>query len=126
MAALHGTYYFVSGVWPLMHMRSFEAVTGAKTDRWLVRTTGALLAAWGAALLISARRPGGPSGDLALASAAAACVLAGADSWYVAQRRISRIYMLDAAAEAVLIAAWCAARARTASVPDGEDGCQPH
>jgi hypothetical protein len=25
-------YYIVSGVWPLAHMRSFEAVTGPKND----------------------------------------------------------------------------------------------
>jgi hypothetical protein len=27
-----GVYYLVSGVWPLVHRRSFEAVTGRRTD----------------------------------------------------------------------------------------------
>lgn len=30
-------------LWPLLHMRSFEAVLGPKTDRWLVRTVAGLM-----------------------------------------------------------------------------------
>lgn len=38
-----GIYYVASGLWPLLHMRSFEAVTGPKRDKWLVNTVGALI-----------------------------------------------------------------------------------
>jgi hypothetical protein len=36
-------YIFITAVWPLVHIESFMAVTGPKTDVWLVKTVGALL-----------------------------------------------------------------------------------
>jgi hypothetical protein len=39
---MQGAYYLVSGLWPLLHFTSFEAFTGRKRDRWLVRTVGLL------------------------------------------------------------------------------------
>ena len=35
-----GVYYVVSGAWPLVHIDSFQKVTGRKTDLWLVHTVG--------------------------------------------------------------------------------------
>lgn len=102
---LHGTYYVVGGLWPLVHMRSFEAVTGSKSDRWLVRTMSALLVGWGAAV-IAASDEDGPSSDLARASATAAAVLAAADVWYVTRGRIAATYLIDGAIEAALVIAW--------------------
>lgn len=46
-----GTYYVVTGLWPLIHLTSFEAVTGPKTDDWLVHMVGLLAASIGLALL---------------------------------------------------------------------------
>lgn len=37
------TYIFLTALWPLVHLESFMAVTGYKTDVWLVKTVGALL-----------------------------------------------------------------------------------
>ncbi|MFH5804425.1 hypothetical protein ACG2DA_10255, partial [Alienimonas sp. DA493] len=51
-----GLYYVATGVWPLVHIRSFEFVTGPKTDDWLVQTVGALVLAIGGTLLYGARR----------------------------------------------------------------------
>ena len=51
-----GIYYVASGLWPLLHMRSFEAVTGPKRDKWLVNTVGALIVTIGSTILISAAR----------------------------------------------------------------------
>jgi hypothetical protein len=50
-----GLFYVVTGLWPVIHLRSFEAVAGRKRDRWLVQTTGALIAAIGVSLLVAAR-----------------------------------------------------------------------
>lgn len=55
LAFLQGTYYLLTGVWPFASMGTFLAVTGPKTDLWLVRTVGALVAAW---LGARAFRPG--------------------------------------------------------------------
>ncbi len=42
----------VGGLWPLLHMRSFEQVLGPKTDRWLVRTVAGLMLASGLAQVL--------------------------------------------------------------------------
>src|SRR4051794_41964369 len=56
-----GAYYTLTGLWPLVHMASFEAVTGPKTDDWLVRMVGLLAAVIGATLLTAGRhRQGAP------------------------------------------------------------------
>ena len=53
MAQAQGVFNVVGGLWPLVSMRTFEAVYGPKTDRWLVQTVGGLLTAIGATQLIS-------------------------------------------------------------------------
>ena len=37
LAIGHGLYFAATGVWPLVDMKSFEAVTRPKTDKWLER-----------------------------------------------------------------------------------------
>jgi hypothetical protein len=108
-AFAQGAAYVVSGLWPVVHLRSFEAVTGKKRDRWLVRTTGALIAAVGSALLVGAfeRRRSPAVKTLGIASAAALGV---ADLVFVSTGQISRVYLGDAAMEAASIAAWIADR----------------
>lgn len=99
-----GLFYVVTGLWPVVHLRSFEAVTGKKRDTWLVQTTGALIAAVGAALVVGAFERRSRTGKvLGIASAAA---LGAADLVFVGTGRISRVYLGDAAAEAAAIAGW--------------------
>jgi hypothetical protein len=43
LARAHGAFNVVSGLWPLLHLPSFELVSGPKVDRWLVRTVAGLL-----------------------------------------------------------------------------------
>jgi hypothetical protein len=47
LARLHGGANALGGLWPLVHLSSFEAVLGPKTDRWLVKTVCGLLIANG-------------------------------------------------------------------------------
>ena len=100
-----GGYYLLTGTWPLVHMRSFERVTGPKADDWLVRTVGALVLAIAIPLLVDGSRGEADAGTLTLALGSAAA-LAAVDVVYVARRVISPIYLLDAALEAGLILAW--------------------
>ena len=100
---LQGVYFLATGVWPLLSMRTFEAVTGPKVDRWLVKTVGVLVAVIGASLLADARRPSRGSQVLGVGSAAA---LGGVDVVYSLGGRISKIYLLDAVVEALLITLW--------------------
>lgn len=105
LARLQGLAYLATGVWPLVHVRSFEAVTGPKADRWLVKTVGALVATTGLALALAGRRRR-LAPEVVLVAAGNAAALAAIDVVYVAKRRIRPIYLLDAAAEIALVAAW--------------------
>jgi hypothetical protein len=105
LAGAQGAFYVASGLWPVVHMRSFEAVTGPKVDRWLVRTVGGLLGVVGAALW-SAARSRRLSREIALLGAGTAAVLTAVDITYAGRRRISPVYLLDAAVETALVAAW--------------------
>src|SRR5258705_3283705 len=46
-----GIFYVATGMWPIVHMRSFERATGPKPDKWLAKTTGGLIAAVGVSLI---------------------------------------------------------------------------
>ena len=105
LARLQAIFYLATGVWPFVSMRSFEAVTGPKVDRWLVKTVAALVAVIGSALaLASRRRQLAP--EIVVVAAGSAAALATIDTVYVARRRISPVYLLDDAAEIALVAGW--------------------
>ena len=106
-ALAQGLFYVATGLWPVVHLRSFEAIAGRKRDKWLVRTTGALIAAVGLALLADTRerRKSRVAKTLGIASASA---LGAADLYFVATGQIPRIYLADAAAEAACVGLWIA------------------
>src|SRR5512133_1742752 len=86
-----GVYFLATGVWPLLHMRSFEAVTGPKVDRWLVKTVGLCVLCIGAALYSAGRRHRVTPEIRGLAVASAAA-LGAVDVYYGGvRRRISPI-----------------------------------
>lgn len=105
LAQLQGVAYTITGIWPIIHRRSFEAVTGPKTDYWLVRVVGALITVIGGVLLLGSRRSK-LSPELAFLAAGSALSLAVVDIVAVAVRRISPVYLLDAVGELALVAAW--------------------
>ena len=100
---IQGAYYVASGLWAVVNRRGFEAVTGPKRDYWLVRTVGLLAAAIGATLLSGTRRDE-PSPETALLGLAAGASFTAVDLVYVARRRISPVYLGDAAVHGVLAA----------------------
>src|SRR5687768_14601167 len=108
---LQAIYYIATGLWPIVHLRSFYAVTGAKRDGWLVQTFGALVVALGTVMW--PRRTGAArqmQEQLATASAAA---LIASEVVFTTRRRISPIYLADAAVEAALALAIVARRGET-------------
>ncbi|MFL6196201.1 MAG: hypothetical protein ACJ75H_18620 [Thermoanaerobaculia bacterium] len=107
-AWIQGVYFLVTGIWPLVHMPSFLAITGPKVDLWLVKTVGILIAVIGAVLLMGARRRTlGP--ELAVLAVGSAGSLAAVDLVYALAGRISGVYLLDAVAEVLLIGLWAVA-----------------
>lgn len=103
LALGQGLFYVVMGLWPAANIASFMAVTGKKTDVWLVKTAGLLIAVIGAAILAGRTDPG-PQGLILAAGSAAA--LAAVDIVYCAKRVISPVYLFDAAVESLLVVAW--------------------
>ena len=114
VARAHGAAYLIGGLWPLLHLRSFEAVFGPKVDRWLVKTVAGLLVVNGVTLLATrstlesvaqARRLG----------VGTAAVLAMIDLSYAPIGRISKMYLADAAAEIGWIVVWCLPKNRAST-----------
>jgi len=112
---IQSAYYVVTGAWPVVHMRSFEAVTGPKTDHWLVHMVGLLTVAIGVTLWPRAGRVASPVRTLAVWAAASYLVI---DAVYAATGVISPVYLLDAVAEAALIAGHVILRPRKADSGD--------
>src|SRR6185503_914398 len=105
LATAQGLYYMVAGLWPVLHLDSFQAVTGDKTDLWLVKTVGLLIAVIGAAVFASRNRPSLFPETFVLAAGSAG-VLGAVDVVYALRGVISKIYLLDAVPEAALVAVW--------------------
>ncbi len=105
-SALHvqSAYYVGTGLWPLFSRRTFEAVTGPKTDWWLVQMVGLLAATAGAAIALGVREDP-PSAATRTLAVLCALSFAGIDIAHAARRRISPIYLADAAVEIALAAA---------------------
>lgn len=105
VALIQGIYFFVTGLWPIFSMRTFLLITGPKTDLWLVKTVGLILAVIGA-VLIYAQRTAGINSAIILLAIGSAAVLTIIEVIYVAKRVISPVYLADAIAELILIGWW--------------------
>ena len=105
LAGLQGTYFALTGAWALVHVESFMAVTGPKTDVWLVKTVGILVLAIGLVLLVAAMRER-VGAEVALLATSTAAGLTAIDVTYATGDVIRDLYLLDALAEAALLLAW--------------------
>jgi hypothetical protein len=106
-----GAFFLATGVWPLISMRTFEKMTGPKTDDWLVKTVGVSVGVTGATLMTGALR-GHVKPELFVLGAGSAFALGAVDVAYVAKGTISPIYLADAAAESAFVAGWLLLYAR--------------
>lgn len=115
-ALAQGGYYFLSGIWPLLHLPSFLAVTGMKTDLWLVQTVGALIAVSGLVFILAAtsRRI---TFEILVLGLGQAFALGFVDIFFVTVGRVPPVYLLDAAAECFLMILWLLATTRTWRAP---------
>jgi hypothetical protein len=111
LALTQGVYYLLTGVWALVHIRSFQAVTGPKTDLWLVKTVGVLVSVIGGTLISGGARGRG-SPELRVLGAGSAAGLGAIDTVYAAKGRIAPIYLLDAVVEGALVVLWALSAAR--------------
>jgi hypothetical protein len=114
MAWLQGVYFVAFGLWPLFDIRSFQAVTGEKTDHlvtgregdhWLVNTVGALIVCIGLSLVVAAYRRR-VEWEVLLLGLTSAVALATIDILYVQRQTIAPIYLADAAVEIAFLVGW--------------------
>jgi|SRR5690625_3329048 len=105
LATIHGLYFSFTGLWPLLHMRSFLSVTGPKTDLWLVETVGILVFFIGLGLLAAGYRQqiSLSMGIIAVGTSSGLLLI---DILYFWAGVISAIYLLDALLEVILLVAW--------------------
>jgi hypothetical protein len=105
VSVIQGFYYVLTGVWPLLSRRTFERVTGPKSDFWLVQTVGVVVAVAGVVLMMAGirKRIMPEIGVLAVGNAAG---LAGIDLVYSSKGRISPVYAVEATAEFALMVPW--------------------
>ncbi len=111
LAGSQGAFYLATGVWPIIHLGSFEAVTGPKTDDWLVKTVGVLVAVIGLILLLAARHRR-VTPEIALLGAGSAVGLATIDLVYALSGVIAPIYLADAVVEIGIALLWAWSRGR--------------
>jgi hypothetical protein len=101
---IQGSYSLLTGLWGLIDIDSFMAVTGPKTDIWLVKTVSVLIIAYSVPLLSLSWRA--PVWEGALLGFLAAAGLAAIDFYYSGRRVISAVYALDGLAELLFAALW--------------------
>lgn len=99
-----GSYTLLTAVWPIVHIKSFMDVSGYKTDIWLVKTVGILLAAIAVCLLLSiSSKENFPVAVLGLFTAAG---MAYVDFFYALNDTIPDIYMADGTVEILFVLVW--------------------
>jgi hypothetical protein len=102
---VQGLYFAITGFWPIVHLRSFEWVTGPKHDHWLVETVGLILGMMGISFCIAGSRYVIGAGTYFLAVASALSLMM-VDVVFTSEGAIPPIYLLDGAAELLLLIAW--------------------
>ena len=111
ISVFQGTYYLITALWPLLSVDTFQAVTGAKTDLWLVYTVAALIFVIAVSILIGRSddltAPG--TGQRVFIACGSACALMLCDLIFVARGIISPIYLGDALVEAGIVTCWIGA-----------------
>lgn len=105
VAVMQGAYYCLTGIWPLVSLKTFEKVSGPKTDHWLVQTVGVLILAIGLGLLVAAAS-NQITIELTLIAVGSAAGLTTIDLTYVSKKVIWPIYLLDAFVELILLIGW--------------------
>ncbi|HEX2474575.1 MAG TPA: hypothetical protein VHK01_07515 [Lacipirellulaceae bacterium] len=113
---IQGVYYLITGIWPLGSIETFEAVTGPKTDDWLVQTVGVLAAVIGATLLVGTWRRV-PNRETLTLSVLSILGFATVDVVFVLRDIIGPIYLADAAIQAMFLIGLGIGYARRRSQP---------
>jgi hypothetical protein len=105
LLAIQGTYSLITALWGLVDIETFMAVTGPKTDVWLVKTVSVLIMPI-AFSLISAIYIKNSIVPAAIVGLTSALGLASIDFYYTSNNVISDVYMADGFMQLLFIIAW--------------------
>jgi len=105
VAIAQGIFYLLTGVWALVSIKTFQMVTGPKTDLWLVKTVGVLVSVIGTVLILAGAR-NQITLEVFVLAVGSCLVLAAIDIIYVSKKVIAPVYLWDAAAELILAFVW--------------------
>jgi len=107
LALAQGAYYAVFGAWPLVHLRSFEKVTGPKLEEWLTKGVGACWLNVGLHLIEAGRHGGRVRRDVRALAIRMAATFAAFDFHYAGRRRrISPAYLINGFVQLGFVALW--------------------
>ncbi|WP_343561476.1 hypothetical protein [Sphingobacterium sp.] len=95
---IQGLYYLITGLWPIIHIDSFMMLTGEKIDLWLVKMVGLLSISVAIGLLFGGNKPA-----KILLGIPAALAFMSIDIYYNITDTISRIYLLDAFLQFIIV-----------------------
>lgn len=102
---IQGLYFLFTGLWSLLHLQSFEQVTGPKTDHWLVQTVGVLVGCSGLVFLVAGYNEH-LTAEVMLLAFTNALGLAFIDFYFVICGRISRVYLVDGWIQSLFMIVW--------------------
>jgi hypothetical protein len=107
LALAQGAYYAVFGAWPLLHLRSFEKVTGPKPEEWLTKGVAACWVNVGIHLIEAGRQGGRVRRDVRGLAMRMAATFAFFDFHYAGlRRRISPVYLINGLVQLGFLALW--------------------
>ncbi|UOU97534.1 hypothetical protein MUU74_13650 [Chryseobacterium daecheongense] len=102
---IQGIYFLITGVWPLVHLKSFMEVTGPKTDIWLVQTVAVLILSFSILFFyVAFKKRIVPI--YALMGATSTFGLAVIELYYYLQGTLKWVYFIDSAIEMVFFIYW--------------------
>ncbi|MGV9013135.1 MAG: hypothetical protein ACOH13_11120 [Flavobacteriales bacterium] len=100
----HALYLLIGGAWPLLSLRTFEEVTGPKSDHFLVRTV-ALILVLVASILFTQRKP--PVERSAVFTAMGiSCILGSVALFSAAGGWVWKVYFIDGGMHLLFASAW--------------------
>lgn len=102
---IQAVYYFITAVWPVVHIESFMNVTGQKTDIWLVKTVSVLLLPY-CLLLVYLTFSNKRNFIIVLAMMICSIGLLVIDVYYYFSREIRWVYLIDGALQLIFFVCW--------------------
>lgn len=99
LVLFQGGYYFVTAMWPLVHLPSFERITGDKQDHWLVYTVSLMILASALVLLYASLITSAIVPEVKILSISNCSFLMFVSTYFSLKGVIRKIYLAHASVE---------------------------